>query len=76
MFAKLTFDNYYWREMAPATRSNSGADELPATPAELETMISERIARAIAEHEAARSERSRDLTGSDRRETSPNGKKV
>ena len=61
--------------MAPATRSNSGADGLPTTPAELETMISERIARAIAEHEAARSEHSHDRTGSERRETSPSGKR-
>ena len=76
MIAKLTFDNDYWRKMAPATRSNSGNERLPTTPEELETLVSGRIAQALAEHNATRTERSRDRTGSDRRETSPTGKKT
>jgi len=62
--------------MAPATRSNSGNERLPTTPEELETLVSGRIAQALAEHNATRTERSRDRTGSDRRETSPTGKKT
>ena len=73
---KLTFDIGYWRNMAPATRSNSGNERLPTTPEELETLVSGRIAQALAEHNATRTEKSRDRTGSDRRETSPTGKKT
>lgn len=58
--------------MPPKTRRDR-QDGMPSTQAELEQIIANRVAAAIAHHEANRSEHSGGSGGSDRRDRSSTG---
>lgn len=68
--------------MAPATRSTGNLDGLPTSQAELERIIADRVAIAVAEMETNRTRHSGGQGGSggnggsDRRERSHTGKQL